>query len=858
MRPGLRCALGAIVLQGAFSPLFAGQPQESGLEEAILEVQFGRLTSSTVLALKKDDVAFLPLGRLLSIGEVEFAIDTAGVLTATWQPGSVAIRLDPASEVATVGGKPIAYPAGSVVWSGSELYASAAPLDLVLGVQVDVDWTELTAQITNPGVFPLARRLEREARRQAVIESWDVPPPALALSESRPVFDGFVADWQALYALEDPTGTAAYRFGVGAAVLGGALQLTTQSAGPIVNGGNRVDATYLQVWREQPWLRQLRLGDAFTSGPRPRGLRGVSITNTPFIRPRVFGTTPFVGTAGPGWDIEIRQSGRVVDYGQADEQGSFALDIPINYGENPIQVVAFGPHGQIVTADHLVEIGFNRLPGGTFEYGASVGDCRSVLCQATANLDAHYGVSDRLTVRTGVEQFWRDTLPDLFHPYVGAVAELTPAWQVTAQAVANGFVRGVANYSRSINLRARGAYTEFVGSPVAPIFTDSTRERTLEADLFWRTPGILRDFFLELGAVHEVLQRGSRSRFLAAQTLQFENTRLNVGARLNRERFDDYSRTDLFPFVGATAMARILGSQPLWIRADVEARNASELWRIGAHVARQFTQDLRLELGAEWFAVGGTVLSLSLTADLPFAQATSLSEYSSQRSGFGTQQYLQGTVQWDGVGNRLAFGSLPGLQRGGVAGVVFLDENANGVRDPGEPPVKGVSVYAGLNGAQTDSAGFYGIWDLVPFELERLRVDSMSISNPLWVPMYPDIELPITPASYRQIDIPIVIAGELSGRVVVQRADGNEFGFGPVVLVLVDVGTGRRIEFESFSDGEFYLFGIHPGEYRIEVVESSLSRYQLRPAGGPVPVSLPLSPDGPRVEGLIVPLVAAD
>jgi hypothetical protein len=855
MRPRLRGALVALALSGPVPPLRAAQPQQQGMEEAILQLQFGRLATATVVALKRDEVAYLPVGRLLNVGEVEFGIDTAGVLAATWEPGSIAVRLDPASDVATVDGRPVAYPSGSVVWSGGELYASSAPLELVLGVRVNVDWTELTAQITNPEVFPLALRLEREARRQAVIDSWETPPPALSLSPSRPPFDGFVADWSTLYSLEDPAGTAAYRVGVGAAVLGGAFQATAQSAGPLARGGSRVDATYLQVWRDQPWLRQLRLGDMFASGPRPRGLRGVSLTNTPFVRPHAFGTTPFVGTAGPGWDIEVRQSGRTIDFSQADEQGSFALDIPIGYGENPIQVVAFGPHGQVVTADHLVEVGFNRLPGGTFEYGASLGDCRSALCEATANLDLHYGVSDRLTIRSGVEQFWRDSLPDLFHPYIGAAAGLTPAWQVSAQVVADGFARGIVSYSRSVNLRARGSHTEFVGTPVEPIFTDRRRARTLEADLFWRMPGILRDAYLELGAVHEVLRTGTRSRFLANQALQFDDARLNVGARLLRQSSEDFSQTDLFPFTGITAMARVFGSRPLWIRAEVESRNASELWRISGQVARQFTQELRLELGAQWFAAGGTVLTLALTANLPFAQAISQSDYATDRRSLSTQQYLQGTVQWDRVGNRLAFGYLPGLQRGGVAGTVFLDENANGVRDAGEPALAGVDVYAGLYGARTDSSGFYGIWDLVPFELERLRVDSLSIANPLWVPLYPEVELPITPASYRQIDVPIVVAGEVSGRVVVRREDGSEFGFGPIALALVNAKDGQRIEFESFSDGEFYLFGIHPGEYRLEVEEELLSRYQLRPSGEPLAVSLPATPDGPRVEGLIVLLV---
>ena len=60
----------------------------------------------------------------------------------------------------------------------------------------------------------------------------------------------------------------------------------------------------------------------------------MNLTNSPFIRPNAFSTAQFAGRVGPGWDIEVLQSGRIVDFSRADEQGAYALDIPIRYGEN--------------------------------------------------------------------------------------------------------------------------------------------------------------------------------------------------------------------------------------------------------------------------------------------------------------------------------------------------------------------------------------------------------------------------------------------------------------------------------------------------------------------------------------------
>ena len=55
----------------------------------------------------------------------------------------------------------------------------------------------------------------------------------------------------------------------GTSVLGGSLEGAIRSAGPAGEGDVELDASWLGVWRDNRWVRQLRLGDGPGSGPLP-------------------------------------------------------------------------------------------------------------------------------------------------------------------------------------------------------------------------------------------------------------------------------------------------------------------------------------------------------------------------------------------------------------------------------------------------------------------------------------------------------------------------------------------------------------------------------------------------------------
>ncbi|HYX82362.1 MAG TPA: carboxypeptidase-like regulatory domain-containing protein, partial [Gemmatimonadales bacterium] len=154
----------------------------------------------------------------------------------------------------------------------------------------------------------------------------------------------------------------------------------------------------------------------------------------------------------------------------------------------------------------------------------------------------------------------------------------------------------------------------------------------------------------------------------------------------------------------------------------------------------------------------------------------------------------------------------PSLERSGLSGRVFLDQNANGIWDPGERAVINARVLIGSHSAQTDSTGAYEAWDLVPFEPVIVSLDSVSLDSPLLVPMFARTSIVPGPNRYRSLDIPVVEAGVIEGRVV-----RNNAGVGGVTLMLLDRRTGNRRTLVTFNDGAFYLMGVKPGEYELTV-----------------------------------------
>jgi hypothetical protein len=150
----------------------------------------------------------------------------------------------------------------------------------------------------------------------------------------------------------------------------------------------------------------------------------------------------------------------------------------------------------------------NVLPQHLFEYGASAGQCRTDACQASANFDLRYGVSRRWTLQAGIDQFWRDTTADLFHPYVAVAGALGNSWLMQVDAVANAVLRTGLAYEPSTDLRISTEFNQFDRDVRSPLLTPQDRRSQWTTEAFFRPSPRMGSLYVD-GSLDLIKNRGA-------------------------------------------------------------------------------------------------------------------------------------------------------------------------------------------------------------------------------------------------------------------------------------------------------------------------------------------------------------
>ncbi|NNG15955.1 MAG: hypothetical protein HKM89_05680 [Gemmatimonadales bacterium] len=832
----------------------AASPPVTSPDEAepiIVQLRLGRLVSRTVSGFRVEDDALIPLTQFLDLAEVSYQVHDDSRLDATFQPSGRRLSIDPARYKVQMDGRFVQTGPSQLVYQDGEYYIATGLLGGVLGLRFHVNWSDLRVTLLDAEGLPIARRIRRERARHALLRQSGGLEPDLTLGPRRNRWDGLVMDYSWLLPSDDPLAGSLYRVGLGTNAFGGSLTLSAESVGEAGTGDVRMRGSWSGVWQEDPWLKQLRLGDGFATGPQFRSIRGVSVTNSPFIRSSILGTIVYDGRLDPGWQVEAYQQGRLVAFDSVGTTGLYGVELPVQYGENPVDLVAYGPFGEERRFNRTYRVSRSLLPRGRWEYGAAAGECVTLKCEGTLNADIRYGATERVTFRAGFDRFWRGTLPDLDHPYVSVAASPTNAWTLEVEGALKAFGRGVLRYEPSIDLRISAEVIGFAQRTTAPLLTSPAQRSTMVLQGFYRPNRENRAWYFE----------GSVNRSHTASGT-FTRATLGASARAHGVQFLPFVRwewnqpelgaTSLQSFAGVTAFfaptsawARSLGR--FWIRTDLEFQTSLSPTRAALAVTRSLGLGSRIEAGVRWQRGGlGTTFTLALTSELSslLSSTAVTAPVGGRVTGY---QLVRGSAVWNQAAGRVEFTPGPSLDRGGVSGWVFLDENANGLKDPGEHGVPHVRVLIGSSVAQTDSTGRYGQWDLVPFEPFLVQIDSLSLRNPLFVSQYEAVSIVPSPNSYRVLDLPLIESGVIEGRVL-REVDGAAMPAGALVLVLTNLETGEQSEITTFSDGEFYALGVRPGEYQLSVSPGFLDF--RNEAAEPVLLQVEATPGGATLQGI--------
>jgi hypothetical protein len=483
-----------------------------------------------------------------------------------------------------------------------------------------------------------------------------------------------------------------------------------------------------------------------------------------------------------------------------------------------------GPAGQERTEEMLLLLPVSRVPPGALRYFAGGGACVVASCSTYAAGELRYGFHHRLTAGVGIDAL-TGSRADGLRPHVAISA--SPFWAVTAELQARpGFVNAALHH---------------LGG----------QQQRYSARLLWSDEdhpgGGMHGWRLDLDG-QKALPRALGGRWLSMRlNLQGDTTRkptagqAAIGIPLPRGFVFLQHETGLQ--LEPLTSVRLFRSVQLGLPSPVglSVTNGVSRGTLGFSELTAFLQ-ISERMGAttqvQWRRGQRPLVSAGYSARFGSALA--------QLRGSA----LRGTPTVSGsLGGGAAFSPEVGVvgtpfnavSRAGVTGRVFIDQDGSGSYTPGvDLPVAGVEVRAGGRRMRTNAQGVFRGWDLQPYTVTVVAVDTLGLDDADLTPTTPFALLRPTPNVFNRVDLPLVRTREVVGRI--ERGPGITT-VGGITVVLRNLATDEVTEVRTFSDGEYYVSRMRPGDYEVRIAQSSLRALGAIAQPGVLQVRVPAQSD---------------
>jgi hypothetical protein len=562
--------------------------------------------------------------------------------------------------------------------------------------------------------------------------------------------------------------------------------------------------------------------------------RGFSIDRYPQGRASNLGEVTIAGNASPGWEAELYRNGALVEFATVGVDGRYLF---------PNQQTPFGPQGQTREERHTFWGAGTELEKGDYDFSISHIDfSRQLLDGLRDNVDglaANYSTDLRyeraLTgdlqlggafTRTGVAARARDgTFTDAEVLTLFGRMRLGPGVLI-AEAVdrldageALGFEYLTGRNGHNVSIAHRR-------------FDDYESPATVQHDA--------------LEALTELTATGSFG--------DYQRSAYRVGIR-HRDRVDGPSDIRIYNRVGTRIGALNLSNDLEYSLApgpdstSGRFRLASRLRRVSLRGQLDYSvtgkQRLKqVSTTVNWDAAGRLNYNVSVAKrltdekelyvtnllslrirdfNLTLSASSNLSDTLSFGVGFSTAFGYDGRRQSFIMHNR-------DLASSGRATMnLYIDENNNGIRDSGEPPVPWAKYREDETLAM--SPGVLPLTPLPGAHAVQIETRHFEFDDPFLVPRAEAYELRTHAGADVSLDVAVVMTGDIEGRVYFGSAENAIAARG--VAVSLHAPDGREIDTTLSEFDGFYSFsGIPGGDYEV--------RASRREGGAPVarPISL--------------------
>lgn len=559
--------------------------------------------------------------------------------------------------------------------------------------------------------------------------------------------------------------------------------------------------------------------------------RGVAVTNQPLFTPTSFDRTRFEGELPVGWEAELYRNGQLLGFADnnGDQRYQFE-DVQLLYGENRVDIVLYGPQGQVKTRSETVNVGQDNVPPGETWYWAGVNQPGRDLVnffkapddpnipRAQATLSVAHGIDQKTSVGVTVQAL---QLQDERLTYVEGTVRRSLGAALIEVAVARDDKGGMA--ARAQLLTKIGAVNVSAEAIMAKDFRLNGLERksVREGRLSLDAPLRIGRTLVPVHGDVRYSERGDGTRQLeAAARLSSHINRFNLAGDLR------YRRQWGSGGGGPDPPAEIEGSMIASGRIGAVRLRGAGVWQISPD-SRFKTAELSAYWSASERADFEGAVAYDAQSGLSRARLTHIRRFDTMAVALTGEAASDGSVA---VGFNLNF-SLDSSRRGlslsrqqlatagAVRATVFRDLNDNGRRDTGEPVEKGALITTGARLAErtTDAQGHVLIAGLTNYVPVAVGIDTTSLGDPMLAPKKALQVVTPRPGIAADVEIALVGAGDIEGAVV---KDGGE-GFEGLELELVDASGKVVATTRSDYDGFFLFERVAYGRYVVRISAES-------------------------------------
>ena len=812
-------------------------------DEVTVYVKIPYVGIGEIDAAIKGDVIYLPVTDLFNFLKIRnVPSEDLDLITGYFIQPEAEYTIDRKNNRIIYSGKTYELEEGDLVRSETNLYLKSAYYGKIFGFNCNFSFRDLTVTIDTKLELPGIREMRQEEMRKNLTRLKGEIQVDTTIGRSYPGFRFGMADWS-VYASERNGGVSEGRFNLalGAVIAGGEAMasLNYYSGSPFSE--KQQDYLWRYVDNDRTFLRQILAGKIATRSIASifNPVIGIQLTSAPTTFRRSFGSYTLTDKTEPGWIVELYVNNVLVDYVKADASGFFTFEVPIVYGNTQVKLRYFGPWGEERTREQNISIPYNFLPHKEFEYTVSAGVVEDTLWSRFSRASISYGATRFLTIGGGAEYLSSVSSGPLM-PFVDASLRIANNLILSGEYTYGVRANGTLTYRLPSNIQLDLKYTYYDRNQTA-ISYNYLEERKASVSL----PIKIKKFsaYSRL-SYYQIIFPGSRystAEWLISGSLLGVNANLTTYGTFS-EHFSPNVYSNLSLGVRLPA-GFVLLPQVQYTYTDHEFLSG----RVSLE-KRLFEKGYMNISYEQYFNSKIRIGEVGLRYDFSFAQTGISARQINKQTTY--VQYARGSLINDGQTDYHKPDNRTNVGRGGISIVAFLDLNANGIREPGEPKASGLNVRA--NGGRIERSEkdtVIHILGLEPYVKYFLELDEGSFDNISWRIDKKSVAVITDANMLKLIEIPIQVKGEAAGTVYIEDK-GVKSGLGRIIVNFynsVNVLAARTLTEE---DGYFSYFGLAPGSYYARVDTSQLRKLNMISAPDSVAFSIMANTEGDYVEGL--------